>query len=506
VALGCASWSTTRTELVDPIHELLHHTYAHAYEGGDPQDMLALFATPEAAEPSLALLASFSEVSDALSLIESVDLEARPIRGRVELRIDGTGHDGRLRTLHQTRFMTVERQDGRWRITGDEPGEPIETPRPDAFFYEESRLRGLWFENETRPIQGPDGETRRYVFAAGVAAADMDGNGFDDVLLASGTRIELFLNEGGQFERASEAWGLGDALPGPDGNGLWTVLLPRDFDGDGRRDLFVGAEFAQPLFLRNTGAGLEPVPDSGLVTEERTISATAADFDRDGNLDLYLANHESVYHEAPDLPYARNARSDQLFLGRGDGTFREAGEAAGVENTGWSLAPLAADYDADGDIDVFVGNDFGLDTLLRNDGSGRFEETAAAAGLDGEVAAMGADWGDYDGDGDLDLFVAGMASGSGWVLEVPDFRIRKVPWIVDALFRPYVRDAVRAWFRGNRIYENLGDGTFRELGEAGGAQRNGWGWGAVWVDFDNDARLDVYALNGFLSGPIPDDL
>jgi len=472
--------------------------------------MEALFASPEAAAPSLALLASFGRVEDALSHIERVHLEERPIRGRVELRIDGTDRDGELRTVRQLRTMTVARTGEGWRITGDDPGEIEETPRPRAFFYDESRLRGLWFAHESRSLPGPDGKRNEYVFASGVAAADLDGNGYDDVILATDARIDLFLNEGGHFERASEAWGLGDAPPPPrgedGGEGVWTVLLPRDFDGDGRRDLLVGAEFAQPRLLRNAGGRFTPVADSGLVAPGRTVSATAADFDGDGHLDLYLANHEDVYREAPDLPFARNARPDQLFLGRGDGTFFEAGERLGTANTGWSLAPVAVDYDGDGDVDVFVGNDFGLDTLLRNDGSGRFEEVAGAAGLDGEVASMGADWGDYDGDGDLDLFVAGMASGSAWVLEVPDFRIRKVPWVVDALFRPYVRKAVRAWFEGNRLYENRGDGSFREVAAAGGAQRNGWGWGAVWLDFDNDARLDVDALNGFLSGHIEADL
>jgi hypothetical protein len=338
-----------------------------------------------------------------------------------------------------------------------------------------------------------------------VAAADVDGNGFDDLVLASGSRVELFLNEGGYFERVSEAWGLGEALPAPP-PGLWTVVLPRDFDSDGRRDLFVAAEFGQPLLLHNTGAGFVPVADSGLVSHERTVGAVAADFDGDGNLDLYLANHESVYLRAPDLPHARNARPDQLFLGLGNGRFREATREAGLDNTGWSLAPVAVDYDGDGDVDLFVGNDFGYDALLRNDGSGHFEDVSEAAGIDRPVAAMSADWGDYDGDGDFDLFVSGMASESGWVLEVPDFRIRRVPWIVDALFRPYVRDAVRAWFRGNLIYENLGDGTFREFASESGAQRNGWGWGSVWLDFDNDGRLDVYASNGFLSGPLEDDV
>ena len=91
-------------------------------------------------------------------------------------------------------------------------------------------------------------------------------------------------------------------------------------------------------------------------------------------------------------------------------------------------------------------------------------------------------------------------------LEVPDFQIARVPRVVDFLFRPYVRDAVRAWFRGNRFYENLGDGTFREISAESGAQNSGWAWGTVFLDFDNDGRLDLYGANGFISGPNEDDV
>ena len=501
---GCVSWSTTRREVVEPVHDLLHHAWPEAFEEGDPGALAALFTSPEAAAPSLALLSEFSDVTDAIGTIETVVFEPAPPTGRVELRVDGSTLDGSPRTVFQSREVELLRGPDGWRIAADRPGPMRDVPRPSSFFYDEAQLRGLWFTHEERQVLTPEGERKRYIYGSGVAASDVDGDGWDDVLIARGDRVELFLNSGGRFQRASETWGLGDALP-IDDPGIYSVVLPADFDGDGRRDLFLGAEFAQPRLLRNTGTRFEEVPDTGLVTLERTIGATAADFDGDGALDLYLANHEDVYREAPDLPFARNALRDQLFRGNGALGFREVTEEAGIDNPGWSLAPAPADFDGDGDVDLFVGNDFGDDTLLRNDG-GRFVEVSEAVGVDKPVAAMSADWGDYDADGDLDLFVGGMASGSGWILEVPEFQIDRVPWIVDALFRPYVREAVRSWFRGNRLYENLGDGTFRERAAESGAQRNGWSWGSAWLDFDNDGHLDVYAANGFLSGPIQDDL
>jgi hypothetical protein len=504
---ACAtSWDRTREQTVQPIHDLLHHTYAEALQSRDPAQLTALFVSAEAARaPSLELQARFSRIETARVAIERVEFEASPLRASLRLRLEGVDTEGRRATIDQDKQVTVVRAEDTeagWRIASDEPGPVRAAPVPSAHFENEALRRGLWFRHESAKVPDAKGEPQRFVYGSGVAAPDVDGNGWADVILLTGDRVELFLNEGGYFSRASEAWGLGVSL-----GRVLTVALPADFDGDGRPDLFVGAEHAQPLMLRNDGARFVPVVDTGIETEERTISATAADYDGNGTVDLFLANHDDVFHNAPDPPgSAENAKRDQLFLNDGGWRFRDVTRRAGVDNRGWSLAPVSVDYDQDGDVDIFVGNDFGPDAFYRNDGSGRFEEVSDAVGLDQPVAAMSADWGDFDSDGDFDLFVGGMRSGSGWVLEVPDFRVRRVPRVVDMMFRPYVREAIRSWFRGNRFYENLGDGTFREIAATSGAQDSGWAWGHVWLDFDNDGLLDLYGLNGFISGNLKDDV
>jgi hypothetical protein len=501
---GCTSWVQTRSRFVEPVHRLLHHAWPDHLAEGDGAGLRGLFESEQASLPSRALRAGFAEVQYAEGDVEHVDAEVEPVHAWVRLRLDGTDPEGRPRTVIQRREVELAHHGDVWRIAADHAEPAHVVAAPSSGFRDEARLRGLWFVHEEKPPPAPAGEPRRYPFGSGVAAIDLDHDGFDDVLLATGRRIELFRNEAGYFERVSEQWGLGSELAIDEGTVL-NVVLPADFDGDGDDDLFVGAEYGQPLLLRNAGGRFVPMPDAGITTRERTIGASAADFDGDGRLDLFLANHEDVYRNAPDLPYARNAQRDQLFLGDGAGGFAEVGRDVGIDNSGWSLAPAPADFDGDGDVDLFVGNDFGFDVLLRNEG-GRFVDVSDASGVKAPVAAMGATWGDYDADGDLDLFVSGMASGSGWVIEIPQFRIRGVPWFVDALFRPYVREAVRSWFLGNRLYENLGEGRFREHAAESGVAWNGWGWGAAWLDFDNDGLLDLYAANGFLSGPLKDDL
>ena len=503
---GCAStWKADRASTVDPIHGMLHHDYPEALEDRDEARLASLFASgsaESASKPTRELLKRFSTIENAMLVIDRVNLDAIPIQGDVWIQVEGKDLSGAPQTITQAKKVVLVKEENDWKIQEDHSA-PLEViPVPKARFVDETQMRGLWFKHEPRSIDDPQGEAQMYIYGSGIAVVDLDGDSWDDLILLHGDRIEIFQNRQGVFESRSEAWGVGKPM-----DGILTVAVPFDLENDGDKDLLVGRELAEPVLFRNEDGKLHIVEHSGIKTTGRTISASAADFNGDGWVDVFLANHNDVYSEAPDPPgSAENAEADQLFLNNGDGSFRDATRYARVANRGWSLAPVAADYDGDGDMDLFVGNDFGDDRLYRNDGTGRFEEVSSKIGVDKPVASMSADWGDYDSDGDFDLFVGGMNSGSAWVLEAPSFRIKRVPLLLDMMFRPYVRAAVREWFRGNRFYENMGDGTFREVSSDTGTQNSGWAWGTVWLDFDNDGELDLYGSNGMVSGPDEDDL
>lgn len=520
---GCVSnWEVTRTDVVEPIQQLLHRDYPTALASRSPSKLTGWYVAPELAVSSASLWESFSIVERATAVIVDAEHDGDLVRASVEVRLEGRARGGVPVMVEQTRTMTCLREGEAWRISDDQPdAAPTTISAPAITYVDEAEVRGVPFRHTAAALPDPRGEPQPFVLGAGVGAGDLDGDGWEELVFVGSNRLTVYRNRGGDdpaaaatFDDVTVEWGLDLSYD----KGAPTCVVVWDYDRDGDRDLFVGAHLTAPRLWRNDfeatpdHRGFTLVEESGLICPSgRTVTATAADFDGDGWLDLFVGNNEDVFHRAPSpLGVARNAHPDQLFLNRRDGTFLDVTEGAGVGNTGWSLVSTAVDCDGDGDVDLFVGNDFGLDVLYRNDGPGagspvRFTDVTDECGLDEPIASMSADWGDFDGDGDFDLFVGGMASSTGWVIDHPEFP-SPVNWLLDTVFRPYVRERIRAFFHGNRFYENLGDGTFRDVSKEAGVHYGQWAWGSCWLDTDNDGHLDIYQTNGFISGPEKDDL
>jgi len=124
---------------------------------------------------------------------------------------------------------------------------------------------------------------------------------------------------------------------------------------------------------------------------------------------------------------------------------------------------------------------------------------------------MGVAWGDFDNDGHADIYAANMYANSRWALVHPDFPA-PIPWPVRVLgwFTAEVQQRSDQVFdeltRGNTLFHNNGDGTFTDVADASGVRDGQWGWGTEFLDYNNDGLLDIYGVNGFVSGPVLDDV
>ena len=268
------------------------------------------------------------------------------------------------------------------------------------------------------------------------------------------------------------------------------------------------AEEIQPHFVDvTTEAGLafrNWYGDSFAKTLLETTGTGAAfcDFDDDGDLDVYLVNglvgfeHPRIKPLAHDQvpPADGSTPRNGMFRNKGDGTFTEVTEAAGVGHSGWGGGCVCGDYDNDGDRDLFISY-WGPNVLYRNEGNGTFTDVSAAAGVDDARYGLGAAFGDYDSDGLLDLFVTNYTEFSLDTVVLPGERkgtvfgaMRGVP----AMAPP--EDHVP---EEDILYRNRGDGTFEDVSSrvgvrAGAPQR---GMSAVFLDMDDDGDQDIFVAN-----------
>jgi hypothetical protein len=312
--------------------------------------------------------------------------------------------------------------------------------------------------------------------AGGAAMDDFDGDGLLDLVTSTWDPcggMKAFRNDGkGGFEDVSKRWALDRQWGGLN-------LVHSDFDGDGRLDLLVlrGAWMGEPGRIRNSllrneltaeGGGFRDVTREAGLAEPAypTQTAAFADYDGDGDLDLYVGNED---------PDPADSYPSQLFRNNGDGTFSDVAAAAGVANFRFAKSVTWGDYDDDGDPDLYVSN-IGPNRLYRNDGDGKFSDVAPALGVTQPEGRSFVSWFfDIDNDGDLDLFVADYESPVPAVA-AHYFGITPVP-------------------NKPRLYRNEG-GQFTEVASEQGLARPMLPMGSNYGDLDNDGFPDIYLGTG----------
>lgn len=344
----------------------------------------------------------------------------------------------------------------------------------------------------------------------GLAMGDANGDGREDLYVCQngGLPNRLFIQQadGTAKEVAAEA--------GVDLLDLTRSALFVDLDNDGDQDLVVAADSGL-LAYRNDGKGhFEPKVRYPAVRNAHGIAA--ADYDNDGDVDLYVCRYFATQEEGAGLavpvPYYDANNGGANFLIRNEGpakraedwlNFSDATKESGLEtqnNRRFSFAAVWEDLDNDGDQDLFVANDFGLKNLYVNEG-GKFRDTALASNIDDGGFGMSAASGDYDNDGIMDLYAGNMFSAAGSrVTRQPQFR----PGLDSALLTRFQRMA-----RGNSLFRGLGGQDpprFADVSEETGVTVGRWSWGSLFADLNNDGWEDIFVANGFVTGSAPDDL
>ena len=388
--------------------------------------------------------------------------------------------------------------------------------REALFTLRSPRETGVNFSNPITTSDSFNIQTSVYIYnGAGVAAGDIDNDGLPD-LFFSGNMVSsrLYRNKGHmQFEDITERAGVKT-------NRWCTGATMVDINGDGFLDIYVsvsgpgagskGKDRANLLFINNgNGTFTEAAQKYGIADTGFTTHAAFLDYNGDGYLDLFLLNNspQDFARGAADAhPLGLRANSpasyNTLYRNNGDGTFTDVSAQAGILRLiGYGLGVVVADVNRDGRPDIYVSNDVTPnDVLYINNGDGTFTDQAAASLKHTSIAGMGVDVADFNNDGWPDIAQMDMLPAAA------EQRKRMSGYLTDARRSQERSRGFRDDFDANALQLSNGVAPsgaviFSEIANLAGTSATDWSWSALFADFDNDGRKDLFVTNGYPKAP-----
>ena len=292
----------------------------------------------------------------------------------------------------------------------------------------------------------------------GISFADYDNDGDQDIYAY--TR----LNENRLYENNGDGTFIDmAAVAGINYNGNTRAATWVDLNNDGFQDLYVANYQSPDIIYINNGPGIDNqytftdiTASSGIAIEnfEDPKAVIAADYDNDGDLDIYLSNFNT---------------QNRLYRNNGDLTFTDVVYISNTTDVEMSMSAIFFDYDNDNDVDLYLVHDFDIPNILyQNDGNGYFTDVSEELGVDYAGDGMGVDVADINNDGWMDIYITNLYE--------------------------------------NTLYLNNADGTFTDISAAAGVQDYGMGWGTFFIDYDNDGWQDIYVINDTHFSPYPNVL